>query len=309
MSAPSQTVSTWAPLRIGVFRALWLAVLVSNVAVWMQTVGAQWLLVSQPHASILVALVQTVDYLPDVVFGLVGGVLADTFDRRRLLMAVQAFLVIVGVALAALTFAGQMPPALLLTFTFLIGSASVVTLPAYQSLVPDLVPRNHLHSASALSSISINIARAAGPALAGVVIARTGVGAVFALNAAMYLLFLVGAPPVPPAGAHSPEFPRAIYLGASRRRPLRALRAGGSPHPAPLSTLSGAGQRALGAASAHRQPAARAGRRRLWIAARRTGCRRHLRRGHPPSTPRQDIDQRSTGCERDHLCTRFGRGG
>ena len=218
MSAPSKTVSTWAPLRIGVFRALWLAVLVSNVAVWMQTVGAQWLLVSQPHASILVALVQTVDYLPDVVFGLVGGVLADTFDRRRLLMAVQAFLVIVGVALAALTFAGQMPPALLLTFTFLIGSASVVTLPAYQSLVPDLVPRNHLHSASALSSISINIARAAGPALAGVVIARAGVAAVFALNAAMYLLFLVVLVAWHPPVRTAPKFPEPF---------ISALRAGG----------------------------------------------------------------------------------
>jgi MFS family permease len=191
MNSSSATVSIWAPLRIGVFRALWLAVLVSNVAIWMQTVGAQWLLVSQPHASILVALVQTADYLPDMLFGLVGGVLADMFDRRRLLMAVQGFLVVVGAALAALTFAGQMPPALLLTFTFLIGCGSVLTLPAYQSLVPDLVPRSQLHSAAALSSISINLARAAGPAIAGVVIARAGVGAVFALNTAMYLLFLV----------------------------------------------------------------------------------------------------------------------
>jgi predicted MFS family arabinose efflux permease len=190
MSASSTTVSTWAPLRNGVFRALWLAVLVSNVATWMQTVGAQWLLVNQPHASILVALVQTADYLPDMLFGIVGGVLADTFDRRRLMMAVQAFLVVAGVALAALTFAGQMPPALLLTFTFLIGSSSVLVVPAYQSLVPELVPRSQLHSASALSSISINLARAVGPAIAGVVIARAGVGAVFALNAVMYLVFL-----------------------------------------------------------------------------------------------------------------------
>src|SRR6202165_301716 len=190
MSATSTTVSTWAPLRIGVFRALWLAVLVSNVATWMQTVGAQWLLVSQPHASILVALVQTADYLPDVLFGVGGGVLAALFDRRGLLRAVRGCLVISGAGLAALTFAGQMPPALLLTFTFLIGCGSVVTLPAYQSLVPDLVPREQLHPAAALSSISINIARAAGPALAGVVIARFGVGAVFAVNVAMYLLFL-----------------------------------------------------------------------------------------------------------------------
>jgi predicted MFS family arabinose efflux permease len=218
MSASTTTVSTWAPLRIGVFRALWLAVLVSNVASWMQTVGAQWLLVSQPHASILVALVQTADYLPDVLFGLIGGVLSDMFDRRRLLMAVQAFLVVAGAALAALTIAGLMPPALLLTFTFLIGSGSVVTLPAYQALVPDLVPRNQLHSAAALSSISINLARAAGPAIAGIVIARAGVGAVFALNAAMYLLFLVVLVAWrPPTGA-APKLPERF---------VSALRAGG----------------------------------------------------------------------------------
>jgi predicted MFS family arabinose efflux permease len=218
MSSSSGTVSTWAPLRIGVFRALWLAVLVSNVAIWMQTVGAQWLLVSQPHASILVALVQTADYLPDMLFGLVGGVLADMFDRRRLLMAVQGFLVMVGAALAALTFAGQMPPALLLMFTFLIGCGSVLTLPAYQSLVPDLVPRAQLHSAAALSSISINLARAAGPAIAGLVIARAGVGAVFALNTAMYLLFLVVLIAWRPPAGTTRQFPERF---------MPALRAGG----------------------------------------------------------------------------------
>ena len=218
MSATSTTVSTWAPLRIGVFRALWLAVLVSNVATWMQTVGAQWLLVNQPRAPILVALVQTADYLPDVAFGLVGGVLADTFDRRRLLMAIQGFLVIAGAALAALTFAGLMPPALLLTFTFLIGCGSVVVLPAYQALVPDLVPRAQLHAASALSSISINIARAAGPAIAGVVIAQAGVGAVFALNTAMYLLFLV---------VLLVWRPRASATPGRREQFISAMRAGG----------------------------------------------------------------------------------
>ena len=119
--------STWSPLRIGVFRAIWLAVLVSNIGLWMQTVGAQWLLVEQPHASILVALVQTADMLPDVIFGVVGGVLADMFDRRRLLIAVQAFMAVTGVALTVLTFTGQMPPALLLTFTFVLGSGSVIS--------------------------------------------------------------------------------------------------------------------------------------------------------------------------------------
>ena len=190
-AAPEVRASTWAPLRHGVFRMIWIAVLVSNIGLWMQTVGAQWLLVEQPHASVLVALVQTADMLPDVIFGVVGGVLADMFDRRRLLVGVNAFLAATGIVLAALTFAGQMPPALLLTFTFVLGSGSVVSTPAYQSLIPDLVPRTEIQSASTLGSISVNLARAIGPAIAGVLIARIGVGAVFSINAATSLAYAV----------------------------------------------------------------------------------------------------------------------
>jgi MFS family permease len=179
----------WGPLRIGVFRALWLGVLVSNIGLWMQTVGAQWLLVQQPHASVLVALVQTADMLPDVLLGVVGGVLADTLDRRRLLIAVQAVMGMTAVLLTVLTVVGQMPPALLLTFTFILGSGSVLSVPAYQSLVPQLVPRSQIAAAATLSSVSVNLARAIGPAIAGILIARVGVGAVFGLNAGTLLLY------------------------------------------------------------------------------------------------------------------------
>src|SRR5262249_8697452 len=139
MSSLETQPSTWAPLRRRVFRTLWLAGLASNIGTWMQTVGAQWLLVQQPHAALLVALVQTGDALPDRLFAPVGGAVADIFDRRLLLIAVQAFLVVAGLALTVLTVAGQMPPALLLTFTFLLGAGSVFTSPAYQALIPDLV--------------------------------------------------------------------------------------------------------------------------------------------------------------------------
>ena len=201
MSTAEGAVSTWAPLRVGIFRALWLAVLVSNIGTWMQTVGAQWLLVNQPHASILVALVQTADMLPDVLLAYVGGVLADTFDRRWLLIIVQGCLVIIGLVLTILTIVGQMPPALLLTLTFLLGAGSAFSTPAYQALIPDLVPRPQLQSASALGSINVNLARAVGPAIAGVLITRAGVGAVFALNTATFLVFgLVVAAWHPPAG-------------------------------------------------------------------------------------------------------------
>ena len=189
MSTSEQAGSAWAPLRVGIFRALWMATLVSNLGTWMQTVGAQWLLVHQPHASLLVALVQTADTLPDVLFAYVGGVLADTFDRRWLLIIVQGCLFLTSLSLTLLTIAGQMPPALLLTLTFVLGAGSAFSDPAYQALIPDLIPRSELSSASALSSININLARAIGPAIAGVLIAQAGVGAVFAINTATFLVF------------------------------------------------------------------------------------------------------------------------
>lgn len=188
---PAVTPSIWTPLRVNVFRWLWLASLVSNVGTWMQTVGAQWLLVHTANAAILVSLVQTADMLPDVLFAIVGGVLADILDRRRLIIAVQSGLAVTGALLAALTIAGHVSPALLLIFTFIIGSGSVFITPAYQSLVPELVPREDVPSAVQLNSLNVNVARAVGPAIAGILIARFGVGADFALNAGTFLLYAI----------------------------------------------------------------------------------------------------------------------
>ncbi|MGO9883568.1 MAG: MFS transporter [Solirubrobacteraceae bacterium] len=218
MDEPRPTPSTWAPLRLTVFRWLWLASLVSNVGTWMQTVGAQWLLVHAAHAAILVSLVQTADMLPDVLFGIVGGVLADTLDRRRLLVVVQGSLVVATSALAALTIAGRITPALLLLFTFVIGSGSVLVTPAYQSLVPELVPRDQIPAAAQLSSISVNLARAIGPAIAGILIARLGVGAVFAIDAATFLFYGVVVALWRPASDTTPQIPERF---------VSALRAGG----------------------------------------------------------------------------------
>lgn len=210
--------STWSPLRIGVFRAMWIAVLVANVGTWMQMVGAQWQLIHLSNAAILVALVQTADFLPDALFGLVGGALADVFDRRRLLIVVQLTMACIGGLLTILTFAGQMRPALLLVFTFVMGFSSVITNPAYQSVVPELVPRAQLRAASALGSISINLARLVGPALAGLLIAGAGVPAVFALNALTYVFFavvLITWRPPPSTAAELPEgFLSAMRAGS-----------------------------------------------------------------------------------------------
>jgi MFS family permease len=215
---PPATSSTWAPLRLTVFRWLWIASLVSNVGTWMETVGAQWFLIHAAHAAILVSLVQTADMLPDTLFAIVGGVLADTLDRRRLLMAVQGGLVVATSALAALTIAGRMSAALLLLFTFVIGTGSVVTTPAYQSLVPELVPRDQVPAAAQLSSINVNIARVIGPSLAGVLISYLGVGAVFALDAATFLFYGLVVALWRPGSGTVPQIPERFGS---------ALRAGG----------------------------------------------------------------------------------
>jgi MFS family permease len=180
---PAPRVSPWAPFRHRAFFWLWLGVVVSSVGAWAQTVGAQWLFVNDPNAATIVTLVQTASTLPMMLLALPAGVLADAFDRRWLMFGVQTYFVAVAVLLAVLTAAGLMPPALLLTFTFAVGAGAAMLNPAWQSLITELVPRNELAAATRLDMVSVNVARAAGPALAGVVIARWGVPPVFALTA------------------------------------------------------------------------------------------------------------------------------
>lgn len=216
--SPAAVWSALAPLRLPAFRSLWTAVLASNLGTWMQVVGAQWFLVHEANAALLVALVQFVDTFPNVAFAFLGGILADTFDRRRLLIVFNLFLTAVGVLLAVLTVLGLMSPPLLLTFTFLLGTASVVSLPAYQSLVNDIVPRAQLASAAALASMSLNLGRAVGPAIAGLLIAQAGVSVVFALNAATFLFYalvvIAWRPRLPLRQGHPEPFVPALLAGA-----------------------------------------------------------------------------------------------
>ena len=211
--------SAWAPLRQRAFRWLWLGVLISSIGTVMQTVGAQWLLVDAPNAATLVALVQAANTLPVMLLAPAGGVLADSFDRRWLLFIVQVYFFIVGIVLAVLTAAGQMPPALLLAFTFALGAGVAVQQPGWGATIPELVPRTQLRAASRLDLVSVNLSRALGPALAGLVITYLGgVPVVFALNAlsvvflAIALLFW--------------RRPRQKTEGP-RERFVQALRAGG----------------------------------------------------------------------------------
>ena len=174
-------------MRNGVYRSLWFAQLGSNVGTWMQTVGAQWLLVDRAHAATLVALVQTASLLPVMALSLPAGVLADVLDRRRLLLASQCSMALVAGTLAVLTGFGLTTPATLLTLTFLLGCGQAITGPAWQAIQPELVDREQIPAAAALGSLTVNLARAVGPAIAGLIIAETGPAAVFAINAVSFV--------------------------------------------------------------------------------------------------------------------------
>jgi MFS family permease len=194
-------------------------VLISSVGTTMQTVGAQWLLVDAPNTAVLVSLVQTANTLPVMLLALAGGVLADSFDRRWLLVAGQAYFFVVGAVLAALTAAGRMPPALLLAFTVALGAGVALQLPSWGATIPELVPRTQLRAASRLDLVGLNLSRAVGPALAGLVIAHLGgVPVVFALNAASVVVLAVAL-----LVWHRPQRPTE----GPRERFGPALRAGG----------------------------------------------------------------------------------
>ncbi|MFK0173776.1 MFS transporter [Streptomyces sp. NPDC090306] len=179
--------SAWAPLRHRTFRTLWTAQLGSNVGTWMQTVGAQWMLVRQPHAAALTSAVQAASLLPVLFLSLPGGVLADVVNRKTMLVWLAASMAAVCGALTALTSAGLATPAVLLALTFLLGCGQALMNPAWQAIQPELVPREEIPAASALGSLNVNAARAVGPAVAGLLIAVAGTRVVFGINALSFV--------------------------------------------------------------------------------------------------------------------------
>src|SRR5437763_8301103 len=185
-TSPSIT-SAWSPLRQSVFRALWIASVVSNIGTWMQDVGESWLMTSLTPSPVLVALVETAGSLPVVLVALPAGALADIVDRRRLLLVMQVWMFSAAGAMGVLALMGHMTPGRLLTLTFLLGVGSAISNPVWQAITPELVSQSDLPAAITLNAVGINIARAIGPALGGLIVAASGPWAVFFLNAASFI--------------------------------------------------------------------------------------------------------------------------
>ncbi|MFD5060362.1 MULTISPECIES: MFS transporter [unclassified Streptomyces] len=182
--------STWKPLRLRAFRTLWIAQIVSNIGGWMQTVGAQWLITQESGSAGLIALVQTAASFPVLLLGIPAGALADIVDRRKLLLCAQMLMFTAAGLLAALTAMGRMNSYGVLALTFVLGCGTALMSPAWQAIQPELVPRDQIPAAAALGGVNMNLARAIGPALGGLVVALAGTAAVFAINAVSFLVTL-----------------------------------------------------------------------------------------------------------------------
>jgi MFS family permease len=184
-------LSPWAPLRDRIYRNLFIAQVVSNLGTWMQSVAAQWFLVQEHSSAVIVALVQTASLGPTLLLGLFAGALADLFDRRRYLIFMQSYAVVVTLALAVITNLGRLSPTSLLMFTVAIGCASALAGPAWQAIQPEVVPREQIPAEATLASVAANASRAIGPALGGIAVALVGPGAVFAINAVSFAGIIV----------------------------------------------------------------------------------------------------------------------
>jgi MFS family permease len=182
---------TFAPLKLPLFRDRWVASTVSSVGTWMQDTAGTWLMTVLTTSPLLIALMQTAASLPVLFLGLLAGATADIYERRRLLIFWQCWMLAAVAVLAVLTFMGIISPVMLLLLTFFLNIGSAMNNPAWQAIVPELVPREEIPNAVTLNAASNNIARAVGPALGGLMIAaflhpHIGAGWVFALNSASF---------------------------------------------------------------------------------------------------------------------------
>lgn len=214
-SSANVTGGPWSPLRIAMYRSLWIAALVSNVGTFMHIVAAGWAMTSITDSPTLVGLVQTSWAVPGFVLALHAGAFADMVERRRLIALTQVLALVIAAGLGVLEVTGNLGVTTLLVGTFLESVALTIAAPAFMALTPQLVGTEYLSQAFGLDSVSRNIAQSVGPALAGAVIAFTSPGAVFVLNAVSFVGILLVVKKLPAFSVHvdSAEKINRVILG------------------------------------------------------------------------------------------------
>jgi MFS family permease len=180
---PPTAASAWAPFRNRTFAVIWTATVVSNIGGWMYNVASGWLMTSLNPDPFIVSMVQVANSLPMFLFAIPAGALADIVDRRRLLIFGESAIMITSTAFAALIWLHLITPVSLLVFSFVVTVGSAITAPGWQAVVPELVPKPDLPAAVAANSVGINVSRAVGPAIGGLLVGAIGIAAPFWLNA------------------------------------------------------------------------------------------------------------------------------
>ncbi|MEV6106789.1 MFS transporter [Streptomyces sp. NPDC051940] len=190
--APTATTTTFSSLRIRNYRLFATGQMVSNTGTWMQRIAQDWLVLSLTGSAAAVGITVAMQFLPMLLFGLYGGVIADRFDKRRLLFVTQAFMGLTGLALAALTLGGVVQVWHVYVMAFLLGMATVVDNPTRQVFVSELVGPAQLRNAVSLNAANFQTARLVGPAVAGILISAVGSGWAFLLNGLSFIAPLAG---------------------------------------------------------------------------------------------------------------------
>lgn len=217
-TADTPAVSTpLAPFSNPVFRSLWLATLISNLGGLVQAVAAGWTMTTLTDSQSMVALVTASTSLPIVGLSLFAGVLADNYDRRRIMLIAQILMLVASVVLTLATYFDLLTPWLLLTFTFLIGCGGALHNPSWQASVGDIVPRDQVPAAVMANGMSFNMMRSIGPALGGLIIVAAGAAAAFAMNAMSYVALIIALSlwrkPTPALSLPRERFARATSAG------------------------------------------------------------------------------------------------
>lgn len=221
------SAGTFAPLRQPVFAVLWAAAVLGNVGSFMRDVASSWLVTDLSASPAAVALIQTAATLPVFLLAIPAGVLSDILDRRRFLIFVQLLLASVSGTLLLLSHFGALTVDYLIALTFVGGIGAALMGPTWQSIVPELVPREELKGAVALNSLGINIARAIGPAAGGLILASFGAAVTYGLDVLSYV-FVIAAllwwkRPVAADSALSENFLGAFRAGLRYTRASKEL--------------------------------------------------------------------------------------
>lgn len=180
---PHPNASAWSPFRHRTFTVIWIGTVVSNIGGWMSSAASGWLMTSLDPTPSVVALVQVATSLPMFLLAIPAGALSDIVDRRRFLIVGELSIMVASVAFAILVTRHLMTPGTLLLMTFIVSVGSAVTAPAWQSVVTVLVPKSELPPAIALNSAGVNVSRAIGPALGGLIVSLFGIAAPFWIDA------------------------------------------------------------------------------------------------------------------------------